>query len=68
MKYKKNGSHYWAGKVIPCLLKFSRGRVTEQETYQLTHRYNILHGLQVRHHLTLTFIIHHKYISTLLFI
>ena len=37
--------------------------VTEQkqQTYQFTQCYNILHRLQV-HHLTLTFIIHNKYI------
>ena len=29
-------------------MEFSRGRVTEQQTYQFTQRYNILHGLQVQ--------------------
>ena len=32
----------------------------QQQTYQFTQGYNILHRLQV-HHLTLTFIIHNKY-------
>ena len=41
-----------------------RGKEKEQQTYQFTLCYNILHRLQV-HHLTLTFIIHNKYISTL---
>ena len=36
----------------------------QQQTYQFTQGYNILHRIQV-HHLTLTFIIHNKYISTL---
>ena len=36
----------------------------QQQTYQFTQGYNILHRLQV-HHLTLTFIIHYKYIPTL---
>ena len=36
----------------------------QQQTYQFTKGCNILHRLQV-HHLTLTFIIHNKYISTL---
>ena len=39
----------------------------QQQTYQFTQGYNILHRLQV-HHLTLTFIIHNKYISTLIYI
>ena len=40
--------------------------VTEQnqKAYQFTQGYNILHRLKV-HHLTRTFIIHNKYISTL---
>ena len=49
-------------------LEFSKskqwGGGTEQQTYQFTQGYNILHRLQV-HHLTLIFIIHNKYISTL---
>ena len=36
----------------------------QQQTYQFTQGYNILHRLQV-HHLIPTFIIHNKYISTL---
>ena len=36
----------------------------QQQTYQFTQGYNILHRLQV-HHLTLNFITHNKYISTL---
>ena len=32
----------------------------QQQTYQFTKGYNILHRLQV-HHLTITFIIHNKY-------
>ena len=36
----------------------------QQQTYHFTQGYNILHGLQL-HHLTLTFIIHNKYLSTL---
>ena len=36
----------------------------QQQTYQFTQGYNILHRLQV-HHLTLTFIIHNKYLLTL---
>ena len=36
----------------------------QQQTCQFTQGYNILHRLQV-HHLTLTVIIHNKYISTL---
>ena len=40
------------------------GTEQQQQTYQLTQGYNILHRLQV-HHLTLIFIIHNKYISTL---
>ena len=37
----------------------------QQQTYQFTQGYSILHRLQLSHHLTLTFIIHNKYISTL---
>ena len=36
----------------------------QQQTYQFTQGYIILHRLQL-HHLTLTFIIHNKYLSTL---
>ena len=39
----------------------------QQQTYQFTQGYNILHRLQV-YHLTLTFIIPNKYISTLYYI
>ena len=37
------------------------GQNNNNKTYQFTQGYNILHRLQV-HHLTLTFIIHNKYI------
>ena len=37
------------------------GTEQQQQTYQFTQGYNILHRLQV-YHLTLTFIIHNKYI------
>ena len=40
------------------------GETEQEQTYQFTQGYNILHILRV-HHLTLTFIIHNKYISTL---
>ena len=40
------------------------GEEQQQQTYQFTQGYNILHRLQV-HHLTLTLIIHNKYIATL---
>ena len=40
------------------------GETEQQQTYQFTKGCNIFHRLQV-HHLTLTFIIHNKYISTL---
>ena len=40
------------------------GETKQQQTYQFTKGCNIVHRLQV-HRLTLTFIIHNKYISTL---
>ena len=40
------------------------GTEQQQQIYQFTQGYNILHRLQV-HHVTLIFIIHNKYISTL---
>ena len=43
-------------------LEFSKSTEQQQQTYQFTQGYNILHRLQV-HHLTLIFIIHNKYIS-----
>ena len=52
------------------VLEFSKskqwggGTEQQQQTYQFTQGYNILNRLQV-HHLTLIFIIHNKYISTL---
>ena len=65
-------SHYWASELIPCIFGVSKNKIKrrggggteQQQTYQFTQGYNILHRLQV-HHLTLTFIIHNKYISTL---
>ena len=44
--------------------EYSETEQQQQQTYQFIQGYNILHGLQVRH-LTLTFIIHNKYVSTL---
>ena len=41
------------------------GTEQQQQTYQFAQGYNILYRLQV-HYLTLTFIIHNKYLSTLL--
>ena len=40
------------------------GTEQQQQTYQFTQGYNILHRLQVNH-ITLTFIIHNKYKATL---
>ena len=40
------------------------GTELQQQTYQFTQGYNILHRLQV-HHLTLAFILHNKYKQTL---
>ena len=47
--------------------KEEEGETEQQQAYQFTQGYNILHSLQV-HHLTQTFIIHNKYISTYLHI
>ena len=48
---------------FPCI--FLHARLGERTTdVSIYPSYNILHRLQV-HHLTLTFIIHNKYISTL---
>ena len=57
-------------RVHVVFLEFSKtnqrleGTKKQQQTYQFTQGYNILHTLQV-HHLTLTFIISNKYLSTL---
>ena len=55
-----------AHELIPCIFEFSKtkqreeGTEQQQQTYQFTQGYNILHRLKV-HHRTLTFIIHNKY-------
>ena len=60
-----------ASEIIPrifCMLFYRKEdeewEREQQQTYHFTQGYNILHRLRI-HYLTLTFIIHNKYISTL---
>ena len=68
LQTSENGSHYRASELRAHSLYFwsfqkqnreDEGTEQQQQTYQFTQGYNILHRLQV-HHLTLTFIIHNK--------
>ena len=58
---------WWRASSFFALLEFSKtkqrggGTEQQQQIYQFTQGYNILHRLQV-HHLSLIFIIHNKYI------